>query len=179
LDDQGYPYITPVNYIFQEGRIYFHSSPKGEKMENLSRNSRVCFEVDIPLSYLGVEFNPEENPCRAHQLYHSVIIRGIARILPEGQKKVDILNELVAKHEGHRFFTPITQESSGYLACRVIEISLERVTAKSELAQSHPQQGYRALIMKRLAERGWPGDLEAMRAMKKVRSIKKTGKIAG
>ena len=148
-------------------------------MENLSRNSRVCFEVDIPLSYLGVEFNPEKNPCRAHQLYHSVIIRGKARILPEGQKKTDILNELVAKYEENRFFVPITQESGGYLACRVIEISLERVTAKSELAQSHPQQGYRAFIAQRLAERGWPGDLEALEAMKKIRSSQTISKIQG
>jgi nitroimidazol reductase NimA-like FMN-containing flavoprotein (pyridoxamine 5'-phosphate oxidase superfamily) len=148
-------------------------------MENLSHNSKVCFEVDTPLSYLGVNFNPENNPCRAHQLYHSVIIRGKARILPEGEKKGDILNDLVAKYEGNRFFTPINQESNGYSACRVIEISLERVTGKSELAQSHPQKGYRTLIINRLAERGWPGDLEAVRAMKKVRSIKKTGKTAG
>ena len=139
-------------------------------MENLNRNARVCFEVDIPLSYLGVDFNPEKNPCRAHQLYHSVIIRGKARILPEGQKKTDILNGLVAKYEGNRFFTPINQESSGYPACRVVEINLERVTGKSELAQSHPQQGYRALIIKRLADRGWPGDLEALKAMKEVGS---------
>lgn len=139
-------------------------------MENLNRNARVCFEVDIPLAYLGVEFNPEKNPCRAHQLYHSVIIRGKARILPEGQKKTDILNDLVAKYEGHRFFTPINEESNGYPACRVIEISLERITAKSELAQSHPQQGSRALIVKRLAERGWPGDLEALKAMQQVES---------
>jgi nitroimidazol reductase NimA-like FMN-containing flavoprotein (pyridoxamine 5'-phosphate oxidase superfamily) len=167
LDDQGYPYITPVNYIFQDGRIYFHSSPKGEKMENLTRNPRVCFEVDIPLAYLGVDFNPEKNPCRAHQLYHSVIIRGKAQILTDGQKKADILNDLVAKYEGNRLFAPLTQESNGYLSCRVVEISLERVTGKSELTQSHPQQGYRALISKRLVERGWPGDLEALKAMEK------------
>ena len=139
-------------------------------MENLNRNARVCFEVDIPLAYLGVDFNPEKNPCRAHQLYHSVIIRGKARILPEGQKKADILNDLVAKYEGNRFFTLISEESNGYPACRVIEICVERVTAKSELAQSHPQQGYRALIIKRLAERGWLGDLEALRAMEEVES---------
>jgi uncharacterized protein len=168
LDDQGYPYITPVNYIFQDGLIYFHSSPQGEKMKNLEQNARVCFEVDRPLAYLGVDFNPDRNPCRAHQLYQSVIIRGKARILPEGQKKVAILNDLVAQNEGHRFFNPITEVSPGYSACRVVEIHPVRMTGKAELGQSHPQREYRALIMQRLAERRWPGDLETLEALNKV-----------
>lgn len=139
-------------------------------MENLRRDSRACFEVDLPLSYLGIDCNPDQNPCRAHQLYQSVIIRGKARILPEGQKKTDLLNNLVAKYEGHRSFTPIDQESQGYLACRVVEINPESITGKAELAQSHPQQGYRAFILKRLAERGGPEELEALEALKKVKS---------
>jgi nitroimidazol reductase NimA-like FMN-containing flavoprotein (pyridoxamine 5'-phosphate oxidase superfamily) len=65
-----------VSYVFQDGRIYFHSAPQGEKIANLIHNPRVGFEVDIPLAYLGFDFNPEKNPCRAHQLYRSVVIRG-------------------------------------------------------------------------------------------------------
>ena len=135
-------------------------------MENLTRNPCVCFEVDIPLAYLGVDFNPDKNPCRAHQLYHSVIIRGRARILSEGQQKLNALNALVAKHENNRSFTVITSKSPGYQACQVIEIDPERITAKSELAQNHPQRDYRAFIAERLAERGLPGDLAALEAMK-------------
>lgn len=175
LDDQGYPYITPVNYICQDGRIYFHSSPRGEKMENLWRDSRVCFEVDLPLAYLGVDCNPQQNPCRAHQLYQSVVIRGKARVLPEGRNKVEILNNLLAKYEGHRFFTPVTEESKGYSTCRVVEINPEKISGKAELAQSHPQQGYRKYILKRLAERGLPGDLETLEACKKAEAPSSTG----
>lgn len=135
-------------------------------MKNLSRNPRVCFEVDIPLVYLGVDCNPDKNPCRAHQLYHSVIIRGKAWILSEGQQKLDVLNALVAKHEDNRPFTIITSKSPGYQACQVIEIDPERITAKSELAQNHPQRDYYGFIADRLAERGLLGDLAALEAMK-------------
>ena len=48
----GYPYITPVNFVYHGGDIYFHCAPEGEKLDNIARDSRVCFEVDIPLSYL-------------------------------------------------------------------------------------------------------------------------------
>lgn len=43
----GYPYITPVNFVYHKGNIYFDSAPEGEKLDNLSRNPNVCFEVDI------------------------------------------------------------------------------------------------------------------------------------
>jgi nitroimidazol reductase NimA-like FMN-containing flavoprotein (pyridoxamine 5'-phosphate oxidase superfamily) len=165
IDAESYPYITPVNFVFYEGCVYFHSGPKGEKLDNLARDSRVCFQVDVPLAYLEVSFNPDNNPCRAHQLYHSVIIRGKARVVHESELKTAVLNALVAKLEGNTNFTPITAESPGYKACCVLEIRPERMTAKSDLAQSKPQKGYRHFIAEHLARRGLPGDLEALEAM--------------
>ena len=40
LDSDGYPYITPVNFVYFQDRIYFHCAPKGEKLDNLDRNPR-------------------------------------------------------------------------------------------------------------------------------------------
>ena len=161
----GYPYITPVNYLFYKERVYFHSAPKGEKLDNIARDPRVCFEVDVPLAYLGVDFNPEKNPCRANQLYHCIIIRGTARIIPESELKTAVLNALVRKHEGHTTFAPITPASPAYKACRVVEIEPEQMTAKSDLAQAKPQQDYRQFIRDQLEKRGLPGDRQAVRAM--------------
>jgi len=165
VDAEGYPYITPVNFVFHEGCVYFHCGPEGEKLDNLTRNPRVCFEVDVPLAYLQVDFNPERNPCRTHQLYHCVIIRGAARVVPDGELKTTVLNALVAKHEGGRDFPAVTPDSASYSTCRVVEIRPERMTAKSDLAQNKPQSGYRRFIAEHLAKRGLPGDREAVRAM--------------
>ena len=165
VDAEGYPYITPVNFVFHDGCVYFHCAPEGEKLDNLIRDPRVCFEVDVPLAYLQADFNPERNPCRTHQLYHCVIIRGAARVVPDGELKTNVLNALVAKHEGNRDFPAVTLDSASYTACRVVEIRPERMTAKSDLAQNKPQLGYRRFIAERLVERGLPGDLEAVRAM--------------
>jgi uncharacterized protein len=165
IDAEGYPYITPVNFVFHDGCVYFHCAPEGEKLDNLTRDPRVGFEVDVPLAYLQVDFNPERNPCRTHQLYHCVIIRGAARVVPGGGLKTTVLNALVAKHEGTREFPAVTPDSASYNACRLIEVKPERMTAKSDLAQNKPQQGYRRFIAEHLCARGLPGDLEAVRAM--------------
>ncbi len=164
VDTEGYPYITPVNFVFHEECVYFHCAPQGEKLDNLARDPRVCFEVDFPLAYLEVSFNPERNPCRTHQLYHSVVMRGKGRIVPDGELKTAALNALLAKHEGNRNFPPVTPDSPSYKACSVVEIKPERMTAKSDLSQNKAQDQKRA-IADHLAKRGLPGDLEAVRAM--------------
>jgi len=161
VDAEGYPYITPVNFVFYEGCAYFHCATKGEKLDNLARSPRVCFEVDVPLAYLEVSFNPERNPCNTHQFYHCVIIRGTARVVPDGELKTAALNALVAKHEGNTEFSAITPESPGY-QCFVVEIKPEKMTGKSDIGQSRADMRFTA---ERLAERGLPGDLEALRAM--------------
>jgi hypothetical protein len=165
LDAQGYPYVTPVNFVYYKGAIYFHCAPQGEKLDNIRRDPRVCFEVDVPLSYVAVSFNPERNPCRTHQLYRCVIIRGRAAVLPGGDLKAEVLNALVAKHEGSRDFTPITPASAAYEKCLVVEIRPERMTGKADLAQNKPHDGERRDLARHLLDRGLPGDLEAVRAM--------------
>ncbi|MGC8604907.1 MAG: pyridoxamine 5'-phosphate oxidase family protein, partial [Desulfomonilaceae bacterium] len=97
----GYPYVTPVNFVLYRGNIYFHSAPEGEKLDNLNRNPNVCFEVDIPLAYLNSGFDPNSRICQLHQLYHCVIIRGKATVVQDDALKVECLNALVSKHEGN------------------------------------------------------------------------------
>jgi len=164
VDAEGYPYITPLNFVFHQGCVYFHCAPEGEKTDNLSRDPRVCFEVSLPLAYLEVGFNQERDPCRTHQFYHSVIIRGMARIVPDGELKTAALNALVASHEGNRDFPPVTPDSPAYKACCVVEIKPEKITGKSDLSQNKPQEQKRS-IAEHLAKRGLAGDLEAVRAM--------------
>lgn len=165
LGADGYPYITPVNFVFYKSCVYFHCATVGMKLDNIIRDPRVCFEVDVPLAYLGVGFNPERNPCDCAQLYHCVIIRGKARVLSDGNLKTSILNALVAKHEGNTNFTPITSDFPSYRTCHVLQIKPEKLTAKSNLAQSKPEKLYHRFIAENLVERGLPGDLEAVRAM--------------
>jgi hypothetical protein len=163
-DAEGYPYIIPLNFVFYEGCVYFHCAPQGEKLDNLGRDPRVCFEVDLPLSYLEVSFNPDRNPCRTHQLYHSVIIRGLARAVPDGELKTSVLNALVAKHEGNQNFPAVTSDSTGYKACCVVEIKPQRISGKSDLVQNKTHLE-KAIIAQHLVERCLPGDLDAVRAM--------------
>ncbi len=160
----GYPYVTPVNFVFHNGNIYFHCSRKGEKMENLLRDSRVCFQVDIPLAYIGREISPSAGPCKLHQFYHCVIVRGKASVVTDSALKAEALNALVAKHEPSADLPPVTEDMEPVRLCAVVEIKPISVTAKSDLGGNRPEEE-RGAIAFRLKERRLPGDLDTAVAM--------------
>jgi uncharacterized protein len=160
----GFPYITPVNFVYHQDKIYFHCAHKGEKIDNIRRDNKVCFEIDIPLSYLEVAFNRMNNGCKVHQLYKCVIIRGRACVVGDLETKIDALNALVASHEGNRNFYTITPEDPLAKACSVVEISIESISGKSDLLQERSREVQRNTASD-LANRGLPGDLDAVKAM--------------
>lgn len=40
------PYVVPVAYGYEQGKIYFHSAREGKKLDLIRKNNRVCFQVD-------------------------------------------------------------------------------------------------------------------------------------
>jgi nitroimidazol reductase NimA-like FMN-containing flavoprotein (pyridoxamine 5'-phosphate oxidase superfamily) len=160
----GYPYVTPVNFVSLNGNIYFHCAPKGEKLDNLTRDPRVCFEVDVPLSYLDIGLDPNRPICNLHQFYHCVIIRGSASVVKDDTLKVEALNALIAKHENTNDFKKVTADMSACKACEVIEIRPDSVSAKSDLIQNKSEAERRA-VAEYLFKRNQPGDREAVSAM--------------
>jgi hypothetical protein len=164
IGQDGFPYITPVNYVMLNGNIYFHCAPKGEKLDNLLRDPHVCFEVDVPLSYIDIGLDPGRPICNLHQFYHCIIIRGNAAIVEDDPLKLDALNALVAKHEKTDAFKKITADMSGYKACVVIEIKPESISAKSDLIQNKSEADRHA-VAEYLFKRNAPGDRETVAAM--------------
>jgi uncharacterized protein len=166
LGRDGFPYITPVNYVWWDGSIYFHCAHQGEKIDNIAKNNKVCFEVDIPLSYLGLEYDRQRPTCQVHQFYHSVIIRGRAEVVSDVQEKIAALNALVEVHEGTNEFVKITEESKGLAPCTVIAVRVEHISGKSDLAQKMAEED-REKVANYLAQRGLPGDREAADLIRK------------
>ena len=164
IGNAGYPYITPVNFVSLNGNIYFHCAPKGEKLDNLKQNPKVCFEVDVPLAYIDRALDPTRPTCQLHQYYHCVIIRGKGSVVEDKKLKVAALNALVAKHEGNGEFEPVTEDMPGCKACHVVEIKPESVTAKSDFSQNQTEET-RHEIAEYLYKRNQPGDREAVAAM--------------
>ncbi len=160
----GYPYVTPVNFVYHEGSIYFHCAPVGEKLDNIAREPRVCFEVDVPLAYLDANFEPDRRGCKVHQFYHCVIIRGQASVVPDGGLKTSALNALLSKHERGARLAPVTEDLPAYRACKVVQITPRTISGKSDVAQYRSAEE-RIARARYLKHRNADGDLETVRAM--------------
>lgn len=141
----GYPYITPLNYVFWLGKVYMHCALQGERLDNINKNSRVGFEVDEPLGYLDAGFSPKSSVCAVTQFYRSVIIKGVINLVTDVNDKVAALNTLVALHEGHRDFTAISADMKAVAQCHVLELTIEHITGKHNVG-AHRSASYRTAV---------------------------------
>jgi len=127
VNRRGFPVIKPVNFVYMDKKLYIHSSKKGEKVEDIRRGSPVCFEVDEPIAYA-----PATGPaCMAGYYYRSVIIKGVAALLKDRERKFKILERLMEKYQPEGGYGAIMEEALKKTA--IIEISIREMTGKERL----------------------------------------------
>jgi len=127
VNQQGFPIIKPVNYLYWDGKIYIHSSTKGEKIEDVQRGSPVCFEIDEPIAYLGTS----QSACQVSYYYRSIIVKGQATLVKGKGKKIEILERMMEKYQPEGSYKEIGEEVLKKTA--VIEISIKEITGKENL----------------------------------------------
>jgi nitroimidazol reductase NimA-like FMN-containing flavoprotein (pyridoxamine 5'-phosphate oxidase superfamily) len=121
------PYVVPLSYVYHDGKIIFHGARAGKKMDNIARNPRVCFEVDI------YEILPTEDPCEYSFKYRSVIANGVARLIDDPKEKIRALKILVEKYApGKESRLPTDRTSFNNLA--VVEVTLDDFVGKKSPA---------------------------------------------
>ncbi|MBQ7453862.1 MAG: pyridoxamine 5'-phosphate oxidase family protein [Selenomonadaceae bacterium] len=54
--DEGYPYAVPINYAFDDGKIYFHSAKTGHKLDAIRNNDKASFCVVARHDVIAEEF---------------------------------------------------------------------------------------------------------------------------
>jgi nitroimidazol reductase NimA-like FMN-containing flavoprotein (pyridoxamine 5'-phosphate oxidase superfamily) len=127
VNQEGFPIIKPVNFIYLEEKIYLHSSTRGEKIGDIKRGSPICFEVDEPIAYLVAN----KSACKANYYYRSIIIKGKANFVKDQEKKMKILEKIMEKYqpEGDCGNIPIEILKK----TEVIEIWVKEITGKENL----------------------------------------------
>ncbi len=119
----GFPYITPVHFVYFNNKIYIHGLNKGQKIDNIKNDKKVCFEVDKMERFLLAE-----RPCDVNTEYLSVIILGEAKMLDNEDEKIEPLRKIVKKYTpslaGEAFPEKVIKATS------VIEVSVIECTGK-------------------------------------------------
>jgi nitroimidazol reductase NimA-like FMN-containing flavoprotein (pyridoxamine 5'-phosphate oxidase superfamily) len=133
--------VKPLNFVYHEGAIYFHSACQGEKIDDIRRDQRVCFEVDLPVAYVKGRV---DNPCRASYLYQSVIVRGNARLVEDEMERLAALDALMRKYQPEGGYGPYLEEKLELTA--VIRIDIEGFSGKEELGKEEMRERVLALL---------------------------------
>jgi len=136
IDEQGFPQIIPMNFVFLNDSVYMHSHIRGEKIENIKRNSKVGFEVDRNLEFLPSYFSDPEDASLADTLYISVVIKGEALLVENNEEKVLALNGLMKKYQPEGRYKPMDKDMDVLDATAVIKIIPEEMNGKYKIGQN-------------------------------------------
>jgi nitroimidazol reductase NimA-like FMN-containing flavoprotein (pyridoxamine 5'-phosphate oxidase superfamily) len=121
LTDEEYPYLVPLCFGYKDNSLYFHSSPKGKKLDLIKKNNTVCFEFDIVH-----EIKVADSPCEWGMKYESVIGFGEASFIEDPdskQKALDIIMEQYSDRSSLCSETKVRQTV-------IIKVEIMRMTGK-------------------------------------------------
>ncbi|MEA5058558.1 hypothetical protein SDC9_179505 [bioreactor metagenome] len=125
LNADNTPYVTPVHFLYQDGIVYIHGLPKGQKISNLTNRSSVCMTVYEMEALL---LDPENKPCDTNTNYQSVILSGKATLLHDEEEKQNVLCGIVNKYTPHLQGVPLPPNMVRGTA--VIRIDILEMTGK-------------------------------------------------
>src|SRR5574340_277901 len=127
IDKDGFPQIIPMNFVYANDAIYMHSHPRGEKLENITKNPKVRFEVDQSLEFLPSYFSSPTDASQADTLYISVVIKGNATLVSDPKEKTLALNELMKKYQpegGYEKMSPDMEVVKEVAIIKVIPVTM-------------------------------------------------------
>ncbi len=119
------PYVVPVCFVYHDGKVYLHCANEGRKLENISKNPHVCFEVDSGEIVEGPE------ACKFSTIYESVIAFGEARIQDKPEEMFQALKLLMDKYASKEVASTLTMDRVVKLRnLSTVEITIKEMTGK-------------------------------------------------
>ena len=140
IDENGYPQIIPMNFVLINNIVYMHSHIRGEKLNNIKRNSKVGFEVDRNLEFLPSYFFDPNDASLADTLYISVVIKGEAVIVSDSTEKALALNALMKKYQPEGKYEPMKENMQVLNQVAVIKILPNEINGKYKIGQHMSKQ---------------------------------------
>lgn len=125
----GFPYVVPLSYGYDDGSLYLHGAASGLKCELINLNPKVCFQV-----HTDAELVRHELPAEYTMKYKSVTGFGIAHVLEDRAEKERALNILMDHFQG-----PHTTLGEKHSYLWVVRVDIVSMTGKMN-GYPHPEQ---------------------------------------
>jgi nitroimidazol reductase NimA-like FMN-containing flavoprotein (pyridoxamine 5'-phosphate oxidase superfamily) len=164
IDENGFPQIIPMNFVFLNDAVYMHSHVKGEKLDNIFRNNKVGFEADRELEFLPSYFEDPHNAALADTLYISVVIKGMASFVSDREEKTLALNGLMKKYQPEGQYDPIKSDMRVLDAVSIIKITSQTLHGKYKIGQ-HMKPENRLDLAQKILKKNSSSALKTLKIM--------------
>ena len=120
LGDADYPYAVPMNFVYENGCLFFHSAKEGHKLDALRKHDKASFNVlsEGELTADGWSYS-----------FRSVTVFGKLREITDESEKNEKLRLL-----GQKYFPTAEMVESDIQKnthrCAVIELRIEHLSGK-------------------------------------------------
>jgi nitroimidazol reductase NimA-like FMN-containing flavoprotein (pyridoxamine 5'-phosphate oxidase superfamily) len=141
----GWPHVTPLNFVYYNACIYFHGSKIGQKMEDLKHAAdKVTFSVAKEYALIPSYFSDPKMACPATAFFKSVYLKGSASIVVDLAEKAAALTAFMEKLQPEGGYDPISIEDKAYLSqlkgVSVVKIDIQEITAKFKFGQNWKEE---------------------------------------
>jgi hypothetical protein len=120
IGEGGYPYCIPINFVYADGHLYFHSALEGHKIDALKECDKACFTV------IG---EPVLEPNDWWYHVKSVICRGRISFIQDEDEHLSKLKLLGAKYfpEGYNMTDDIRKNGP---RAAILDFRIEHMSGK-------------------------------------------------
>ncbi|MFT5872162.1 MAG: nitroimidazol reductase NimA-like FMN-containing flavoprotein [Clostridium sp.] len=120
VGENGFPYGVPVNFLYKDGNVYFHSALSGHKLDNIELNNKVSFCVVKDVELIPDDFSTK---------FKSVICFGEVKEIVN-EKKQEIFVLFLEKFSKDFMGTGLEYIKKDSAKAKVYEIEIKHITAK-------------------------------------------------
>lgn len=130
LGDDDYPYAVPISYVYNEGKLYFHSALNGHKVDAIRKYDKASFCV--------IE-QDDVQPEKYTTFFRSVIAFGRIHIIEDEKEKLEIVRMLGNRYNPNQDDALQKEIESGLSRLLAIRFDIEHLTGKEaiELVKRH------------------------------------------
>ena len=130
LGDNDYPYAVPLSYVYQEGRVYFHSALVGHKVDAIRKCDKASFCV--------IE-QDDVQPEKYTTFFRSVIAFGRIHIIEDEHEKLETARMLGNRYNPNHDEALQKEIEGGLSRMLMIRFDIEHLTGKEaiELMKQH------------------------------------------
>ncbi len=130
--DNGYPYAVPISYVYDGGKIYFHSAKSGHKIDAIQRAAKASFcvidkDLIVPAEYTTY--------------FRSVIAFGQIRAIEDDGEKRAAIQKLAIKYAPKDTATNRdTAINREWKPLCMLEMTIDHVTGKEAIELARERQ---------------------------------------